>query len=160
MPKLPYVLLFLFAASLLACSDDKVPTDAPQVQATKPIDHAPWVVDSNQIQTTPEGLQYYVVEEGTGAVVQARQSVTVHYYGYFPETRVSFDGSYKRGEPYTTPIGVGQVIDGWDLGIVGQAVGTKLVLIVPPELGYGATDQGPIPGNSTLVFDVEIIDVQ
>jgi FKBP-type peptidyl-prolyl cis-trans isomerase len=83
----------------------------------------------------------------------------VHYTGKFVDGRV-FDSSLTRGEPLQFVLGAGQVIQGWDVGIVGMKVGGKRVLSIPPELGYGAQDYGPIPGGSTLIFEVELLKVE
>jgi peptidylprolyl isomerase len=71
-----------------------------------------------------------------------------------------FDSSYDRNTPFTTKIGIGQVIKGWDEGIVGMKAGGKRRLIIPSNLGYGSQDMGSIPPNSTLIFEVELISVK
>lgn len=100
-----------------------------------------------------------VVPSPQGAVVQSGQRVSFHYTGMFPNGQ-KFDCSRDRGQPFATRIGVGQVIKGWDQGLVGQHVGSRLKLTIPPELGYGARGAaGVIPPNATLVFDVEILAI-
>lgn len=101
--------------------------------------------------------QDVVVGAGEEAVVGDR--VTVHYTGKFIDGRV-FDSSVTRGEPFQFILGGGQVIKGWDEGIVGMRVGGKRTLSIPPELGYGKNDYGPIPGGSTLIFDIELLKVE
>jgi FKBP-type peptidyl-prolyl cis-trans isomerase len=95
---------------------------------------------------------------GTGETAIAGKRVTVHYTGRFVDGTV-FDSSINRGEPFQFVLGAGQVIKGWDQGVAGMKVGGKRILIVPPELGYGPNDYGPIPGGSILIFDVELLKV-
>lgn len=95
---------------------------------------------------------------GTGEVAVAGKRVTVHYTGRFLDGNI-FDSSVNRGEPFQFILGTGQVIKGWDQGVAGMKVGGKRILIVPPELGYGPNDYGPIPGGSILIFDVELLKV-
>jgi hypothetical protein len=109
--------------------------------------------------TTASGLKYIDVVEGTGASPKSGQMVKVHYTGTL-ENGTKFDSSVDRGRPFETKIGVGQVIKGWDEGIMTMKVGGKRKLIIPPKLGYGAQGQGSIPPNSTLHFDVELLDVK
>jgi len=98
--------------------------------------------------------------EGEGAEIVKHSKIKVHYIGKL-EDGTKFDSSYDRGEPFSFQIGLRQVIEGWETGITGMKVGGKRTLIIPPELGYGQRGAGElIPPNSTLVFDVEIIDVQ
>jgi peptidylprolyl isomerase len=103
---------------------------------------------------------------GEGAEAQAGQNVTVHYTGWLfdknaPENKgTKFDSSRDRDEPFDFPLGEGHVIQGWDLGVQGMKVGGQRTLIVPPEMGYGRRGAGGvIPGNATLVFDVELLEV-
>ncbi|MBI4156052.1 MAG: FKBP-type peptidyl-prolyl cis-trans isomerase [Candidatus Zambryskibacteria bacterium] len=98
-----------------------------------------------------------VVGNGNIAVIGNR--ITVNYVGHFSDGKI-FDSSIARNEPFQFVLGAGQVIKGWDEGIVGMSVGGKRTLTIPPELGYGANDYGPIPGNSTLVFEVELLKVE
>ncbi len=96
---------------------------------------------------------------GSGAIAQKGDLVVVHYTGKFTNGTV-FDSSVSRNEPFQFTLGSGQVIKGWDEGIVGMREGGKRTLTIPPELGYGMSDYGPIPGGSTLVFDVELLKVE
>ncbi|AFY99589.1 FKBP-type peptidyl-prolyl cis-trans isomerase [Calothrix sp. PCC 6303] len=113
--------------------------------------------DTNSI-TTPSGLKYVEIEEGTGETPQSGQTVTVHYTGTL-ENGSKFDSSRDRNEPFKFKIGAGQVIKGWDEGLSTMKVGGRRTLTIPPELGYGSRGIGPIPPNSTLIFDVELLGV-
>jgi|SRR3989338_799249 len=95
---------------------------------------------------------------GTGAEAKNGNTVSVHYTGTFTDGK-KFDSSLDRGEPFSFTLGAGEVIRGWDLGVVGMKVGGKRKLSVPSELGYGPNDFGPIPGNSTLLFTVELLGI-
>jgi FKBP-type peptidyl-prolyl cis-trans isomerase len=114
---------------------------------------------SGQPTTTPSGLQYWDVVVGTGAAATAGSQVSVHYTGWLPSGE-KFDSSVDRGQPFSFPLGAGQVIKGWDEGVAGMKVGGKRQLRIPPELGYGARGAGGvIPPNATLIFDVELLAV-
>ncbi len=95
---------------------------------------------------------------GSGRPAQAGDRITVNYTGKFQDGTV-FDTSLGK-TPYTFVLGAGSVIAGWDQGLVGAQVGTKRILIVPPALAYGSNDYGPIPGNSTLMFEVDVLKVE
>jgi len=107
--------------------------------------------------TTPSGLQYVVVEEGSGDSPAKGAMVSVHYTGTLLDGK-KFDSSYDRGKPIDFPVGNGQVIKGWDEALLGMKKGEKRVLIIPPQLGYGPSGRGPIPPNATMVFDVELVN--
>lgn len=109
----------------------------------------------------PAGLQVSVLRPGTGRIIEAGREIAVNYLGQIWDGAV-FDNSFDRGQPLTFPIGVGMVIKGWDTGIVGQQVGARLLLSIPPQFGYGArgVPQAGIGGSDTLVFVVDILDVR
>jgi len=113
----------------------------------------------DNIKTMQDGLKIQDEIVGTGTEAKSGATVTVNYLGTL-ENGTKFDSSYDRNTPFTTQIGVGHVIQGWDEGIVGMKVGGKRKLTIPPELGYGAQDMGSIPPNSTLIFEVELLDVK
>jgi len=97
--------------------------------------------------------------EGDGVEILNHSKIKVHYLGKL-EDGTKFDSSYDRGEPFSFQIGLRQVIEGWEKGLIGMKVGGKRTLIIPPELGYGERGAGDlIPPNATLIFDIEIIDV-
>ncbi len=109
--------------------------------------------------TTSSGLQYVDLVEGTGSTPQTGQTVVVHYTGTL-ENGTKFDSSRDRNRPFQFKIGVGQVIKGWDEGVGSMKVGGRRQLIIPSDLGYGARGAGGvIPPNATLIFDVELLEV-
>ena len=110
--------------------------------------------------TTASGLKYVDLVEGTGASPQIGQTVSVNYLGTL-ENGTKFDSSYDRNTPFQFILGSGSVIKGWDEGIKSMKVGGKRKLIIPSELGYGTRGSPPkIPPNSTLLFEVELLDVK
>lgn len=110
------------------------------------------------VQSTPSGLQYQVITEGKGAKPKSGDVVRVHYKGSLLDGKV-FDSSYDRGQPVVFPLD--QVVPGWQEGLQLMPVGSKYKLWIPANLGYGekGTPGGPIGPNSTLVFEVELIDI-
>jgi peptidylprolyl isomerase len=118
-----------------------------------------WDVDSTLFKTTASGLKYAIVKEGDGALVGKEKQITVHYSGFLLDGN-RFDSSVERDEPFTFIAGVGQVIPGWDEGVQLLKKGSKARFIVPSNLAYGDRDLGKIPPNSTLIFDVEVLDIK
>jgi FKBP-type peptidyl-prolyl cis-trans isomerase FklB len=109
------------------------------------------------VKTTPSGLQYEVITQGTGARPNATDSVTVNYKGTLTNG-TEFDNSYKRGQPVT--FALDHVIRGWTEGLQLMSVGSKYKFYIPYQLGYGLNEMQAIPAGSTLVFEVELLDVK
>ena len=109
--------------------------------------------------TPPKKLQVKTLIKGQGAVVKKGQDLAVQYTGVIWRTGKVFDSSWSRNTPLTTVIGEGQVIPGWDTGLVGQTVGSRVLLVIPPADGYGSAGaaQAGIKGTDTLVFVVDIL---
>ena len=119
-----------------------------------------WDVDSTKYKTTKDGLRYAIIEEGTGAQPDSGDLVTVDYSGFLAKDSTKFDSSVERDEPFTFKLGAHMVIAGWDEGIALMKKGGKARFVIPPSLGYGTRPNRVIPPNSTLIFDVHLIDVK
>ncbi len=132
-----HILLLAAAFAVVGCSGDK----------------------SGEEVMTDSGLKYVDMKVGDGASPQAGQLVTVHYTGWLEEG-TKFDSSVDKNRPFEFTIGAGRVIKGWDEGVLTMKVGGKRKLNIPPELGYGAQGNGPIPPNSTLIFEVELLAIR
>ncbi len=130
-------LFFLYGNSFMSISEGQLPASAGAPQ--------------NELVVQDETV-------GTGERAEVGKTVTVNYTGRFEDGRV-FDSSVGRA-PFTFTLGAGSVIAGWDQGLQGMQVGGKRLLIIPPSLGYGAGGYGPIPGNATLIFEVELLKVE
>jgi peptidylprolyl isomerase len=109
----------------------------------------------------PTDLEVTDLTEGSGAVANAGDTVSVHYVGVAHSSGEEFDASYNRGAPLTFRLGVGQVIQGWDTGVQGMKVGGRRRIVIPPHLGYGDRGAGGVikPGE-TLIFVVDLLDVR
>ncbi|XKT74221.1 MAG: FKBP-type peptidyl-prolyl cis-trans isomerase [Patescibacteria group bacterium UBA2163] len=116
------------------------------------------LLDELQQTGTVTELKMQNIVSGNGEEAEAGDVVVVHYTGVLPDGTV-FDSSHNRGEPFIFELGAGQVIEGWERGVSGMQVGGRRLLVIPPELGYGATAVGPIPANATLIFDVELLQI-
>ncbi len=113
---------------------------------------------SNQIEIVP-GLSYEQTQAGSGEKPKVGDKVSVHYVGTLTDG-TKFDSSRDRGDPISFKLGVGQVIQGWDKGILALQVGERGILTIAPELGYGEQGAGgAIPGGATLIFDVELVSI-
>ena len=172
MSRLPIVLacllLTLFAAS---CGDDEQEASAPEETATAAPEPAGSVdaatiskdlSDKPEIQKPagepPAELQKTDIVKGKGKTAKAGDTVSVQYVGNSWSTGTQFDASWDRGsEPFKFPLGAGQVIPGWDQGVAGMKVGGRRLLVIPPDLAYGAQSPSPdIAPNETLVFVVDL----
>ena len=141
----------------------RIPPGATLLMEVELVDILPLVtptaIDESDFTVTESGLKYYDMVEGDGAVAEAGSDVTVNYTGWLTNN-VKFDSSLDAGQPFTFTLGTGGVIPGWDEGVAGMKVGGKRQLIIPADLGYGETGGGTIPPNATLIFEVELLDVQ
>tara|TARA_Y100000590_G_scaffold139444_1_gene159707 strand:- start:508 stop:906 length:399 start_codon:yes stop_codon:yes gene_type:complete len=115
---------------------------------------------SKEKQTMSNGLVIEDIKIGDGQEVEKFNIVTVNYTGLL-EDGTKFDSSLNPGRtPFRFTVGAGQVIKGWDEGLIGMKVGGKRKLTIPPELGYGSRDNGPIPANSTLIFEIDLLGIE
>jgi len=145
---------FLFAQTK---NSDKPASSAPSPAAAKPA--GPDEIKGKP-KSTASGVEYWDTKVGTGKEATPGRNVSVHYTGWLT-TGKKFDSSRDRDEPFDFVLGAHQVITGWDEGVVGMKVGGKRQLRIPPAAGYGARGAAPvIPPNSTLVFDVELLEVR
>ncbi|HET9610163.1 MAG TPA: FKBP-type peptidyl-prolyl cis-trans isomerase [Acidimicrobiales bacterium] len=109
--------------------------------------------------TAGDALETTTLIEGEGEGAQAGDIVTVHYVGVLSDG-TTFDESWSRGEPFQVPVGQGAVIPGWDEGLIGATIGERRHLLIGADNAYGEADQGAIPPNSPLAFDVDVVDIQ
>lgn len=147
------VLLLIAGAAFLVYTTSR-PNQEPAGQP------AAGLPDTSNLTTTASGLQYKDVTVGSGAEAQDGNTVSVHYTGWLTDG-TKFDSSVDRGQPFSFLLGTGGVIAGWDEGVKGMKVGGKRILVIPSNLGYGASGaSGVIPPNATLIFEVELLDVK
>jgi FKBP-type peptidyl-prolyl cis-trans isomerase len=126
----------------------------------KPSKEAQVIMDATTPTTLPNGLQIHDTQVGTGTEAKEGSTITVKYSGSLDDGTV-FDSTDKHGgDPVTFSLAKGSLIDGWVEGIPGMKVGGKRTLVIPSALGYGSQAQSSIPANSTLHFDIELIDVK
>ena len=162
------ILPVLLALAVSACgeSKDKEATATPAAAATDtPTAAATPEATKPQVDVpkgkAPTKLVVKDLKTGTGAAAQDGQTVTVQYVGVSYKNGRQFDASWDRGQPFSFPLGQGQVIPGWDQGVKGMKVGGRRELVIPPDLAYGAQGSPPAIGpNETLVFVVDLVGVQ
>lgn len=136
-----------------------VPTAMP-LATTGQVDKATPTINPNPTITMDNQLKTEDIVVGTGTEATAGKKVTVNYLGTLTDGK-KFDSSYDRGVPFSFNLGSGEVIKGWDMGVVGMKVGGKRKLTIPASLGYGAQGAGGvIPPNATLIFEVELLNVE
>ena len=171
------LLLFMMLALLTACGQQAIEQEqatrqalggqqdpaalvpSPVVPADVPEEFGQELSEED-LTTADSGLQYVIYEEGEGPPAEPGDVVSVHYVGTL-EDGTEFDSSYSRGQPFQFVLGQGQVIPAWDEGIALLNEGGTASLIAPPELAYGSQGRPPvIPPDSTLRFDVRVVDVQ
>jgi FKBP-type peptidyl-prolyl cis-trans isomerase len=148
------ILLFVAAVVMFA------QTAARKSAAARPNTSAPTKVTGDGVKTD-DGLQYWDIRVGNGAVAKEGDRVRVHYTGWLT-TGKKFDSSVDAGKPFDFTLGNGEVIKGWEEGVTGMKVGGKRQLRIPPDLAYGenGTPDGTIPPKATLIFDVQLLGVQ
>lgn len=152
----------LFSASLTALF---LMGSAPDGIAAEPIQQTQQDAEAKEkkMTKTDSGLEYRDTKEGEGASPTKGQTCVMHYTGWLWQDGKKgdkFDSSVDRGQPFAFRLGVGQVIAGWDEGVSTMKVGGKRELLIPPSLGYGARGAGGvIPPNATLLFEVELLDI-
>jgi FKBP-type peptidyl-prolyl cis-trans isomerase len=150
--------IVILVITLLALSSIAVAQTAAKKPAAKAAS-GPTKVTGEPTKTA-SGLEYWDIKAGTGATAQTGQHVKVDYTGWLTNGK-KFDSSVGTGKPFDFMLGANQVIKGWDEGVVGMKVGGKRQLRIPADLAYGAAGYpGAIPPNSTLIFDVELVDAK
>ena len=165
-----FIVLSSFLIFSVCCSDSKANEDikvkgaasnnqdTSQKQQSKTGERMTTI--DQDIKTTPSGLKYYDIQAGDGESPKSGDKVVVHYTGTL-EDGTKFDSSLDRGKPFEFTIGIGQVIKGWDEGVMSMRVGGKRQLTIPSNLAYGERGAGKvILPNATLIFDVELIDIK
>jgi len=149
---------WILAITLIAFTGASLAQTAAKKTTAKPAS-GPTKVTGEPTKTA-SGLEYWDIKLGTGAVAQTGKQVKVDYTGWLTNGK-KFDSSVGTGKPFDFMLGASQVIKGWDEGVVGMKVGGKRQLRIPPDLAYGAAGHPPqIPPNSTLIFDVRLVDVK
>ena len=169
-----YVFLFLAigcqsGAEQASSTPEAVPSEtpsqptAPSVEAspatTSPVvnQDIPYTIeDSSQIQDLGDGLLLYYVKKGSGPSPNIQNNVLFHYHGTLTSGEV-FDSSFNRGQPLDSPLQ--RLIRGWQIALQEVPLGSKIKLIIPPELGYGAQGSTSVPPNATIIFDIELISM-
>lgn len=132
----------------------------PEVTPLSEVPSAPTKVDDKDFTVLDGGLKVYDLKEGTGATPVKGSKVTVHYTGWLTdESATQFDSSVARKRPFDFRLETGSVIEGWHKGVAGMKVGGQRQLVIPPEMAYGDQAKGKIPANSTLVFEVQLLEI-
>ncbi len=142
--------------STIAGAITQPPPASPQVKDNGKA--APTITVPAGSPAPPTDLQKFVLVKGDGKQVQSGQTLVVQYTGVLWSNGQQFDSSWSHGGAQALQVGTGQLIKGWDQGLVGQTVGSRVELVVPPSLGYGDKAQASVPANSTLVFVIDILE--
>lgn len=173
MPRLslPLILAGAGVAGLLltGCGDDTPGGRVSQALRAPPIPegvltpemvdyHPDLMINISEMKLHPSGVLWDDDPIGPGDSLDVDMTAVVHYTGWFPDGN-EFDSS-RAGNPISFRVGAGEVIDAWDVGLIGMRVGGKRKLVIPPEMGYGPDGFSSIPGNAILVFEVELIEIR
>ncbi|MFF9196305.1 FKBP-type peptidyl-prolyl cis-trans isomerase [Streptomyces sp. NPDC014779] len=152
----------LLLLTTAACGSDDKGSDSgsmknglPAITAGEKFGEKPTL--SKGVGDPPKSLKVNVISEGTGPVTKKGDALSVNYLGQEWDETTPFDNSFDRKQPFQLTLGAGQVIQGWDQGLEGQKVGSRVEIGIPPQLGYGPQGQGDIKPNATLVFVVDIL---
>jgi peptidylprolyl isomerase len=152
------LLAMLAAFAVSGCGDDD-PTGPTGPVDPEDLDFAPALgVDLTQMTKTPEGLYYQDLQEGAGSGAVDGDDLVVHYTVWLHDG-TKIDSSLDFGQPFDFTLGIGEVIPGWDIGLQGLKQGGQRKLVIPSNLAYGSRGSGPIPPYATLVFDVELVEL-
>ena len=162
------LIVFSLGVLLIACNKKETPELPPvdtvsQAPAPAPPPSRTENIKRGDTTITPSGLMYIDIKEGKGEPPKQGQEVTVNYTGQLVNGTVfdsNVDPQFGHAQPFTTPIGVGAVIPGWDEGLMTMKPGGKRKLISPSDLAYGPMGQGSIPPDAMLIFDVELLSVK
>ncbi len=155
--------------AFIGCGDTAPGGSAVQVLRAPPIPeeamspdmvdyHPDLMITISEMKLHPSGLLWADDPVGTGDSLDVDMTATVHYTGWLPDG-TEFDSS-RGNNPFSFRVGAGEVIDAWDVGVIGMQVGGKRKLVIPPEMGYGSDGFSTIPGNAVLVFEIELIGIQ
>jgi hypothetical protein len=136
-----------------AAQQPAAPAPAPAMPAMPSVMPPYEITDATPVREV-EGLKIYTVHEGQGAIPKPGSNVVIHYHGMLTDGKV-FDSSFERGQ--VADFGLTNLIRGWQIGLTQVRTGSRVRLVIPPELGYGDRASNDIPANSTLVFDIELI---
>ncbi len=153
-------------AGSLLCGCSQPPVKAPLTTEEEKVAEKTDVKEVGKFVSLASGLKFQILKEAPGDAKRPEngKAVTVHYTGWLDESGKEgrkFDSSVDRNQPFSFRLGVGQVIKGWDEGVLDMKVGEKRRLVIPPQLAYGDRGAGNvIPANSTLIFDVELLEVE
>ncbi|MBW8010997.1 MAG: FKBP-type peptidyl-prolyl cis-trans isomerase [Chloroflexi bacterium] len=139
--------------------EEIAPTPTPLPTPTEVVGAVPFpTYDEESLITTDSGLQYFDLVIGDGETSEVGDSASVHYTGWLTD-ETQFDSSVARDQPFDLSIGVPGVIEGWQEGLQGMQVGGTRILVIPPDLAYGESGSGSIPPNATLIFQVELLEI-
>lgn len=158
-----HMLLTITLLAAAGCAERPVPGSGTGAGAAPDIARTSFAaslgVDLSAMRQTPKGAWIRDLVVGTGDSARTGVQVAIHYMGTFPDGK-QFDANGETDQPYVFRVNAGEVVPGFDEGVSGMRVGGRRQVIIPPALGYGSVDNGPIPANSILVFTIELVRVQ